>query len=86
MTTYTVDLPEVMRECLSAKARENFREMNQEILHRINKTLQMERYISENEVGLFKVLSQLRDVQSEEEGMITNDRFTVSSEFPEHLN
>jgi hypothetical protein len=82
MTTYTIDLPETMQECLLGKARENFREMSQEILYRLNQALKMERHISENEIGLFKVLSRLHEAQNEEEG----ETFKVSSELSETFN
>ncbi len=85
MTTYTIDLPDAMQECLISKSRENFRELSQEILYRLNQALKMDRHISENEIGLFKILSEIRDKHTEEENE-NRDIFRMHPEFSEILN
>ncbi len=57
MLTITSEVSNETFESLQKLAKENYRDLNQEIAYRLNQAIRYKKYLSDEYEGLFKVLS-----------------------------
>lgn len=67
MVTITADISSETLQELEQLSKENHRELNREVAYRLDQAIRYKTHLSDDDVGLFKVLSRLYEVDEGDE-------------------